>query len=147
MTNRFTKAAALALGLLVAGGVGVAVAQGDPVAARKANFKMAADAMKAVKGVADAGGPTTAAVPEAEKLVSVARSNSGHFPTGSGTGDTKAKPDIWNNKADFDSKFKNFETASLKLVEVAQAGDAKALGAQFGQVGGTCKACHDAYRN
>lgn len=147
MTNRFTKAAALALGLLIAGGVGIAVAQGDPVAARKANFKMAADAMKAVKGVADAGGPTAAAVPEAEKIVQMSRANSGHFPTGSNMGETKAKPEIWTNKADFDAKFKNLETASVKLVEVAQAGDAKALGAQFGQVGGACKACHDVYRN
>jgi len=146
MTNRFTRIGAAALGLLVAGGIGVAMAQGDPLAARKANFKMAADAMKAVKGVADAGGPTAAAVPEAEKIVQMARANPGHFPAGSGAGDTKAKPEIWTAKADFDAKFKDLETASLKLVDVAKAGDAKALGAQFGAVGGTCKACHDTYR-
>ncbi len=146
MTNRFTRIGAAALALLVAGGIGVAMAQGDSLAARKANFKMAADAMKAVKGVADAGGPTAAAVPEAEKIVQMARANVGHFPAGSGAGDTKAKPEIWTDKADFDAKFKNLETASLKLVDVAKAGDAKALGAQFGAVGGTCKACHDVYR-
>lgn len=145
--KRFTKIIAAAAGLAVVGAFGVALAQGDPIANRKANFKMLADAMKATKAVIDAGGPTAGAVPEAEKIVQVARVNPGHFPTGSDKGETKAKPEIWTNKADFDKKFANLEAEGAKLVAAAQSGDSKALGAQFGQVGGACKACHDAYRN
>jgi cytochrome c556 len=135
-----------AASLAVVGAVGIAVAQGDPIANRKANFKMMADAMKATKAVIDAGGPTEKAVPEAEKIVQVARVNPGHFPTGSDKGDTKALPDIWANKADFDKKFATLEAEATKLVAAAKSGDNKALGAQFGQVGGACKSCHDAYR-
>ncbi|WP_119421299.1 c-type cytochrome [Desertibaculum subflavum] len=144
--QRFTKIIAAAAGLAVVGAFGMALAQGDPIANRKANFKMMADAMKATKAVIDAGGPTAKAVPEAEKIVQVARVNPGHFPTGSDKGDTKALPEIWTNKADFEKKFANLEAEGAKLVMAAQGGDAKALGAQFGKVGGACKACHDVYR-
>lgn len=144
--QRFTKIIAAAAGLAVVGAFGVALAQGDPIANRKANFKMMADAMKATKAVIDAGGPTAKAVPEAEKIVQVARVNPGHFPTGSEKGETKALPEIWTNKADFEKKFANLEAEGVKLVAAAQGGDSKALGAQFGAVGKACGDCHNTYR-
>ena len=146
MTKRFTKFIAAAAGLAVVGAIGVALAQGDPIANRKANFKMMADAMKATKAVVDAGGSTAAAVPEAQKIVQVARVNPGHFPTGSDKGETKALPEIWANKADFEKKFANLEAEGAKLVTAAQSGDSKALGAQFGAVGKACGDCHNTYR-
>jgi cytochrome c556 len=69
------------------------------------------------------------------------------FPAGSGTGaKTDAKPEIWSHFPDFSTKMKNFETEAAKLATVAKAGNEEATKAQFGKVGGTCKACHDKYK-
>lgn len=68
------------------------------------------------------------------------------FPEGS-AGDSKAKPDIWTNWADFETKVDGLETATAALA--AGAGgvtDAGGIGALLGPVGGACKACHDSYR-
>jgi cytochrome c556 len=146
MTKRLAKLVAAGAALAVMGAVGLAMAQGDPIANRKANFKMMADAMKATKAVIDAGGPAEKVVPEAAKIVQVARVQPGHFPTGSDQGDTKALPGIWANKADFEKLFANLEAQGKKLQDTAKGGDVKAVGAQFAQVGGACKACHDVYR-
>ncbi len=58
----------------------------------------------------------------------------------------EAKPEIWTDAADFKAKVDAFETQSAKLAEVAKAGDEAAMKAQFAEVGKTCKACHEKYR-
>ncbi len=69
------------------------------------------------------------------------------FPPGSETGaPTKAKPEIWQNMDDFSAKAKDLETATAKLVTASKTGDLKQIGPVLGEVGGTCKACHDKYR-
>lgn len=69
-----------------------------------------------------------------------------HF-FGEGTdkiGDTKAKPEIWQKRADFDAKMDKMVTAAKALPQ--SAGDAAALKKAFPDVGSACKACHDDYR-
>ena len=39
-----------------------------------------------------------------------------------------------------------FNKEANELARVAATGDAAAIKAQFGKTGGTCKACHDAFR-
>lgn len=68
------------------------------------------------------------------------------FPDGSDKGTTRAKPDIWKNKADFEAKFADLQKAAAKLNAVAQTGDRKAISEQVGATGKTCKACHDDYK-
>lgn len=40
-----------------------------------------------------------------------------------------------------------FNKEANELAKVAATGDAEAVKAQFGKVGGTCKSCHDDFRN
>ena len=68
------------------------------------------------------------------------------FPPGSGVGKTKAKPDIWDNKADFEAKFEDLRNAASSLQQTAAAGDREAIVEQFKATGGACKACHDEYK-
>jgi cytochrome c556 len=68
------------------------------------------------------------------------------FPVGSGVGKTEAKPEIWTKWADFKVKMGNFEKESAALAATAKTGDFEKIKAQFGKVGGTCKACHDPYK-
>jgi cytochrome c556 len=59
---------------------------------------------------------------------------------------TKAKPELWSNRADFDSKLKDLVDRSASLAEVAKAGDAEKSKAAFLDTAQACKACHDKYR-
>ena len=69
------------------------------------------------------------------------------FAPGSDKGKTRAKPEIWDNKADFEEKLDNFRMQAAKLAEVAATGDRQAIAGQFRQTGGACKACHDNYKS
>lgn len=69
------------------------------------------------------------------------------FAPGSDKGKTRAKPEIWDNKADFEEKLGNFRMQAAKLAEVAATGDRQAIAGQFRQTGGACKACHDNYKS
>ena len=65
------------------------------------------------------------------------------FGEGSEKGTTRAKPEIWENKADFESKMNDLATATAALKTVADSGDREAIAAGVGDVGKACKACHD----
>ena len=69
------------------------------------------------------------------------------FADGSEKGTTRAKPEIWQNKADFESKLGDLRKAAAALNSAAGSGDKKAIAAQVGAVGKTCKACHDEYKS
>jgi cytochrome c556 len=69
------------------------------------------------------------------------------FADGTDKGTTRAKPEIWENKADFKQKMEDL-TAAVNALQTAAAGsDKKAIGAQVGAVGKACKACHDEYKS
>ena len=60
--------------------------------------------------------------------------------------DTRAKPEIWKNRADFDSKMDKMTGEAAKLPAVVKAGDLGAFKKQVQDLGEACKACHDEYR-
>ena len=47
------------------------------------------------------------------------------FPDGSQSGQTRAKPGIWDNKADFEAKLNDLRDAAAALAEVAAGNDKK----------------------
>jgi cytochrome c556 len=66
---------------------------------------------------------------------------------GPGTqGKSAAKPEVWSDAAGFKGAQTKFEGAVVKLSAAADSGDLDKLRAAFGDVGASCKACHDAYR-
>ena len=66
---------------------------------------------------------------------------------GPGTqGKSNAKPEVWSDAAGFKAAQTKFEGAVVKLSAAADSGDLYKLRAAFGDVGASCKACHDAYR-
>lgn len=68
------------------------------------------------------------------------------FGEGTDKGDTKAKPELWTKRADFDAKMDKMTTEAAKLPQVARTGDLAALKKQVADTGAACKACHDDYR-
>lgn len=69
------------------------------------------------------------------------------FPEGSEGGKTRARPDIWENTADFEAKIADLRRETTALAEVARKGDRKNLLKQFQKTGGACKSCHDEYKS
>jgi cytochrome c556 len=107
------------------------------------------DGTKALKKALDASTPDLATVrKEAAELAKVAPEVSGWFPPGTGpeTGKTHAKAEIWQKPDDFAAKIRDFQNAAQKLNTAAQGNDVAAMKAAFGDVGKSCKACHDPYR-
>jgi len=68
------------------------------------------------------------------------------FPKGTGIGNTKAKPAIWENWSKFESAVQDFERESAKLAKVAESGDMEALAKQVRATGKTCGGCHRNFR-
>lgn len=68
------------------------------------------------------------------------------FADGTDKGTTRAKPEIWGNKADFKEKMDNLISAVDGLDSAAQNGDKGAVAQQVGAVGKSCKGCHDDYK-
>jgi cytochrome c556 len=65
---------------------------------------------------------------------------------GSDTGNTKLKPEAFQEKAKFKEAAANLEAQTAKLADAAASGDIGAIKTQFGEVGKSCKACHTQYR-
>lgn len=68
------------------------------------------------------------------------------FPEGSDIGKTRAKPEIWSQRAKFEDAVAAFRSESGKLALIADSGDMAAIGAQLKVVGKTCGGCHKPFR-
>lgn len=69
-----------------------------------------------------------------------------YFIAGSDKGDTEAKAAVWSKADEFKTKADEFEKEIAALAQVAQGDDMAAIGAQFGKVAKTCKACHKEFK-
>ena len=68
------------------------------------------------------------------------------FPEGSGGGESRALPAIWEKKADFDSYFVKLASAADAFAKEAATGSMADLKASFGAMASNCGGCHKAYR-
>jgi len=84
----------------------------------------------------------------AAKIAQLSQLASGWFPGGTGpdVAKTRAKADIWQNSEDFALKLRNFQAAARTFNAATSGNDAATINASFGDLSGTCKACHDKYR-
>lgn len=67
-------------------------------------------------------------------------------PGSENVGNTKALPGVFKDTAKVKELADKLQAETTKLAAVSKGGDVKAIQAQFGTVGGACKACHDDYR-
>jgi len=72
------------------------------------------------------------------------------FPDASNLGepDSKAKPEIWSDRAEFDKKLKDFQSHAAALVKVGatEASATDGFKAAVATVGQDCKGCHETYK-
>ncbi len=129
-------------------GTSVVFASDDPIKDRKELMKGNGKAVKGVVAILKGEAPYDGvAVEKAMKSVNTSLATFVTlFPKGSETGgETAAKPEIWDNKAEFNSIAKDLEAATAKAAAAAPSG-LNAFKVAFGDVGKTCKACHEKFR-
>ena len=80
----------------------------------------------------------------AEALANLADLAGTLFPASSQGGD--ARPAIWENAEDFQSKLAAFKEAAANVRVAAGSGDMAQIGGALQQLGQACKGCHDNYR-
>ncbi len=68
------------------------------------------------------------------------------FGEGTDKGDTKAKAEIWADKAKFNDYADKLQTEMTKLSAAAKTGSLDNIKAALGGVANNCKGCHDAFR-
>jgi cytochrome c556 len=129
-------------------GLGVAVAQQDPIAARKALMKTNGEQAKA--GADMIKGAVPFELEKAQKIFATfedaAAKMPALFPDNSKTGgDTAADPKIWESMDDFKARFAKFGT-DAKEAE-SKVTDLDSFKAAFGNIGkNDCGGCHEKYR-
>jgi cytochrome c556 len=152
--NRFAFRASVVVGSLAALFLGYAVSQaqmakvgsGDVVADRQRLMKLNGASWKDVQDKAKAGQVEAIAV-NAETMAINAQHIASLFPPGSLTDKSKAKPEIWQKFAEFESAAKNLQAKAEQLRDAARAKDqAKVDGLikDFGRQ--ACGTCHQPFR-
>lgn len=69
------------------------------------------------------------------------------FGPGTGEGKSKAMSEIWTEQAKFKEGSDKLIAESAKLAAAAKTGNLDALKTAFTATAGTCKSCHDSFRN
>lgn len=120
----------------------------DAVKYRKAGFTVMAAHFGRLGAMAQGRVPFDAAAAQtnAEIVAQMSKLPFAGFVDGtSGTEKGAPKANVWSDRAKFDAAAKKMQDEAAKLVASAKTLDG--LKAQFGPTAGTCKACHDDFRN
>lgn len=107
----------------------------------------------AFKGINDELKKSTPSLPlirqYARQIDDLSKQQQRWFPAGTGPEsevETAAKPEIWQQPAQFKAGQVAFGEQVAKLVETAAGSDVAAIKAQAQSLGKTCKGCHDKFR-
>ena len=126
-------------------------AAADPIATRQALMDSLAGAVGLAAGVQKGEIAYAPAVGKAALTAAAATALAvgDFFPEGSDTGETKASPRIWEDRAGFEADLAKFQEAAA--AGVAGGGkdgpaDAAAFVELMKPVMGTCKTCHESFR-
>jgi cytochrome c556 len=122
------------------------IAPDSLVAARQAGFQTTAAAFNAIKGSIDRGDSVKPQAFAARAVARWGRAIPSLFPAGTALPTSRAKAEIWTNRADFEAKAAALDSAATELAAIAQRDDKPAFAAQYKVVQQTCGACHSAYR-
>ena len=118
------------------------------MAARQVGYHLNAATFGSLKSAIDSGQDVKALTFATRGLQRWARTVPLMFPEGTGPGvaNTRARAEVWTNRADFDAKAAAFEAATTRLVELSQAGDKAGFASQWEATREVCSSCHNVYR-
>lgn len=136
----------LAASLLFSTGVVLADA-GESIEYRQSVYKVAKWHMDTLGGMAkgELAFDAEAALHHARQVNALSYMAEEGFAEGTEGGDAKA--DIWSNWEQFSGGMEKFQQVSGDLVSAAEVGTLEALRPAVGEMGKTCKGCHDNFRD
>ena len=122
----------------------------DAVKYRKAGFTVMGTHFARIGAMAQGRVPFdgAAAAANADIVVTMSKLPFAGFVDGTG-GTEKGMPNakVWREKAKFEAAAKKMQDEVVKLSAAAKTNNLDQLKTAFGSAAGTCKACHDDYRN
>ncbi len=122
----------------------------DAVKYRKAAFTVMAAHFGRIGAMAQGKAPynAAAAAANAEIVAQMSVLPFAGFVDGTqGSDKGTPKANVWSERAKFDAGAKKMQEEVTKLVAAAKTNDEGKLKAAFGAAAGTCKSCHDDFRN
>ena len=145
---RLTIHAAICLtAMSLLGGLAMADSSGEIIAARKSGYKHIGEIDKAMKGAVDGGDDVAGFAAPASEIAAWGRKLVTLFPPGTETGgETKARPEIWTRRPEFETRASALVTEAEKLSAVAATGDKEGFAAQWRTMGDACYACHKQFK-
>lgn len=161
MNARIVTASAGILGLsLAAVTASVAAQGGEPaiepaivevpaetiVNARRTSYFLSTQAVGQIKGGIAEGGDLNRTRSGARMLARWADVLPTLFPEGTNVEGSRALDTVWTDKEGFAAAAAAYRDAALVIAEKAEAGDRAGANDAFMAMAGTCKACHDKYR-
>jgi cytochrome c556 len=122
----------------------------DAVKYRKASFTVMATHFSRIGAMVQGRVPFdgAAAAANADIVVTMSKLPFAGFVDGTG-GNDKGAPNakVWSEKAKFEAAAKKMQDEVVKLSAAAKTNNLDQLKTAFGAAAGTCKACHDDFRN
>lgn len=135
-------------GVMFLGGL-PAVAQQDPariIAERREGLRAVGVEMEQVAAIARSGGDPRPAAERVARVQAFFQGFPDRFPAGTETGNTRALPAIWQNRAGFEQAYAALGPQLAALRTAAEAGNVQAFGAALQATGGACGNCHRPFR-
>lgn len=122
----------------------------DAVKYRKAGYTVMSTHFARIGAMAQGRVPFdgAAAAANADIVVTMSKLPFAGFVDGTG-GTEKGMPNakVWSEKAKFEAAAKKMQDEVVKLAAAAKTNNLDQVKAAFGAAAGTCKACHDDFRN
>ncbi|MFN0262479.1 c-type cytochrome [Tepidamorphus sp. 3E244] len=147
--NRTLTLAAAALALFAAGTVSAHQGAKGVVKQRMDAMKDTSERMKSMRASIDRGKERNAEslAADAEQIAVHAAEISKMFPEGSTSEVSEAKPEIWQENAEFLDLADMMARRAARVAEMARVGTEDAtLQAAFAELGESCKSCHTKFR-
>ncbi|MFZ2738769.1 MAG: cytochrome c [Burkholderiaceae bacterium] len=121
----------------------------DAIKYRKASLVLLAAHFGRIGNMANGKAPFDAkvAAENAELVVTLAKLPWAGFAEGTDQGETKAKPEIWKEQAKFKDLSEKMMAETVKLSAAAKTGNLEQIKTAVNATAGSCKSCHDAFRN
>lgn len=116
------------------------------VATRQAAMTMGATSLNALKNASAAGTPVKNLAFGARGLAKWGAALPATFAPSTRAVPSRAKPEVWSDRAGFAAKAADFGRATEALLAAAQADDKDAFAAALATTGAACKGCHDSYQ-
>jgi cytochrome c556 len=148
------KKTILTLVALVMGGSAFAQAlkPADAIKTRQAGYRYLSWSVGKIKANVEGNYNKAEVIAAARTIAAIANSGMGAlYISGSekdvGSVRTYVKPEFFQEQQEVGKVAQEFNREANAIAEIASTGDAAAVKAQLGKLGGTCKSCHDKFKN